>query len=134
MTTIDAPAVPEPAGAHHLDGDTNPTPAPAASVDPELPKPAEFDDRRMAGEIADYALAKLRRYVDGSSEISSHFIELSIRLAEVYARLGEAPPEQPVLAVATKSESGDEQLQFGLEQAEAAIEQLPAPAPAREPS
>ena len=126
MTTTIEPAT----GNHHLDGDLAQTPPAAEPVapqaDPELPIPGAYEDRRMAGYIADYALAKLRRYVAGSSEISSHFIELSIRLAEVYARLGEAssgqqeqPPEEAVVEAGTD----DAQSEFEMERQEAEIEQ-----------
>lgn len=124
-----------PDGAHHLNGDLSAAPAAAEPVapqaDPELPCPGAFDDRRMAEQIADYALAKLRRYVAGSSEISSHFIELSIRLAEVYARLGEAPLAQPTQTQADTAEpdSDQAQMEFALDEQEAAIDQLAAPEP-----
>jgi hypothetical protein len=128
--TADAPAVPEPTGAHHLNGDLA-TPPAARVVDPELPQPGKEDDLSTAGRLADYALAKLHRYVDGSDVVSSHFIELAIRLGELYARLGGTQPvpvqEQqvskaeapPAAAAAEPSEP------FGLEAAEAAVnEQL----------
>lgn len=118
-------AAAEDTGAHHLDA----PPAAAAPADPELPEPGKQGDLENAGQIADYALAKLRRYVVGSDEISSHFIELSVRLGELYARLGEAQLGQPGPPPAVKAETAppadEPQLLFALEDAEAAIESAP---------
>lgn len=106
-------------GVDYAAGDLNDTTATAA--DPELPKPGSYSDLETAGKIADYALVKLRRYVDGSTgEISSHFIELSIRLGELYARLGEALLGQPGQAVAAEPKADQPQSQFALEATEAA--------------
>jgi hypothetical protein len=114
-------------GTHHLDGDLAAPPA-ARVVDPGLPQPGKEDDLSTAGRLADYALAKLHRYVDGSSEISSHFIELAIRLGELYARLGGTQPapalkaDKADVALAAAAEPSEP---FGLDAAETAVnEQL----------
>lgn len=75
--------------------------------DPELPKPSEYDDLTTAGKLADFALAKLRRYAaDSPGEIPSHHIELAVRLGELYERLAAAldrrqRPEPPAPSLPT---------------------------------
>lgn len=131
MTTTTDAALPE-AGAHHLDGSLTPPSAAASqasAVDPEPPVPGVTDDLTTAGALADYALAKLRRYVVGSpGEISSHHIDLAIRLGELYERLDGAQvrrrQSQPTEVVVDKTPAQDGQFALDIaEDAQRAVEE-----------
>src|SRR5438132_6120125 len=89
MTTATTDTPPVESGTHHLDGNIA-APAPV-QIDPEPPVPGVDDDLTTAEKLADFALAKLRRYTANCpGEVSSHHIELSILLGELYVRLDAA--------------------------------------------
>lgn len=146
--TTDAPTVPEPAGAHHLDGDI---PAPDMSVQP--------DGLDLARSWAEWAAEKLSYWIDTESEGSltpSTFIDLGLKLASVHAQIAAVEENRKHLRAVTdwrERELAGQQLdrdlvrvltpdrvsevlaspptddQFGLEESEAAIEQLTTPEP-----
>lgn len=124
MTAATTDTPPVESGTHHLDANIA-TPAVPAPVDPEPPVPGLEDDLTTAERLADFALAKLRRYTANCpGEVSSHHIELSIRLGELYVRLDAAQVRrrqvEPQRTVVSDGEPDPAQDQFALDEAEEA--------------